>query len=287
VVLLGRRGPAQAAFTTPELRELGELTRADLIVDPSELELDPASAAWLGSDSADTVARRNVELLRHYSAREPRGQSRRVELRFKRSPAEIVTDASGRTRSIVVDRNQIVPDPSGRLMAVPTRERESIDCGLVLRAIGYRGRPLPGVPFDEVRGLIPNARGRVLDHTGAAIPGEYVVGWIKRGPVGVIGTNKKDATETVAAIMHDIDAGVVTAASPASDTRAVNRWLAERVPGLVDWEGWLRIDEHERRSGEPHGRPRAKLVQVTEMISVARRISAAGDAAVSAPLSGK
>src|SRR3954447_10391422 len=193
VIMLGRRGPAQAAFTNPELLELGELQRADVIVDPAEMELDEHSAKWL-EEHGDKTARRNVEILREYSQRELAGKSHRIELRFLRSPVEILGDGAEHPVSgIRVVKNRI----NEELRAVPTGEEEVIECGLVLRSIGYRGRPLPDVPFDERRGLIRNEGGRVLDEDGQPIPGEYAVGWIKRGPSGVIGTNKKDASDTI------------------------------------------------------------------------------------------
>jgi len=270
VVVLGRRGPAQAAFTNPELRELGGLSRADVIVDPADVELDELSTAWLASDAADATARRNVDVMREYAAREPRGHSHQVELRFLRSPIEILTDEAGRTRALVVMRNRLEPDGSRGLQAVSTGEQEEIACGLVLRSIGYRGRPIPGVPFDAARGRIRNHGGRVVDEHGEVVAGEYVVGWIKRGPQGVIGTNKKDAADTVARITEDLAAGAVNNPTAPADPDSVARSLADRVPGSVSWSGWVRIDEHERTCGEPHGRPRVKLVRVPEMIAIAQ-----------------
>jgi ferredoxin--NADP+ reductase len=268
VIMLGRRGPAQAAFTNPELRELGELKRADVIVDPAELELDEHSAAWLESDDADPTARRNVEILRDYAQRPPGHRSHRIELRFLRSPVEVLGDDGGPVSGLRVVRNRIEADDSGRLCAVSTGEEEVIQCGLVLRSIGYRGNPLPGVPFDERRGLIHNEGGRVLGEDGEPLPGEYAVGWIKRGPSGVIGTNKKDAADTVARVVEDAEAGRLNE-PPSPDPEEIEAWLQERVSGLVTWEGWQAIDEHERGLGEPHGRPRVKLVRVPEMIAVA------------------
>ncbi|HWK29758.1 MAG TPA: FAD-dependent oxidoreductase [Solirubrobacter sp.] len=264
VVVLGRRGPAQAAFTTPELRELGELTRADIIVDPGDLELDPHSAAWLEAE-AEPTNQRNVDLLREYASRTPHGHSHRVELRFLRSPVEILGEGpDGRVTGVRVVKNRI---EDGR--AVPTGEEEIIPCGLVIRSIGYRGAPLAGIPFDERRGLISNAGGRVLNpQTGEPETGEYVVGWVKRGPSGVIGTNKKDATDTVARILEDRDAGRLNApASP--DPQGGEQFLAQRCPELVTWAGWRAIDEHETALGEPLGRPRVKLVRTGELIDVA------------------
>jgi ferredoxin/flavodoxin---NADP+ reductase len=268
VIMLGRRGPAQAAFTNPELLELGELKRSDVIVDPAEMELDEHSARWL-EEEGDKTSRRNVEILREYSQREPTGKSHRIELRFLRSPVEIVGEnGEGPVTGIRVVRNRIEPDDRGNLRAVATGEEELIECGLVMRSIGYRGRPLPDVPFDERRGLIRNEGGRVTDEEGQPIPGEYAVGWIKRGPSGVIGTNKKDATDTVARLREDAEAGKLN--DPENpDPGATEAWLRSRVPGLVTWAGWEEIDRHETSAGEPHGRPRVKVVSVAEMQRIA------------------
>jgi len=267
VVLLGRRGPAQAAFTNPELRELGELSRADVVVDPAEVELDPDSRAWLDSDAADATARRNVEILSDYAQRTPAGHSHRVALRFLRSPVEIMGDEQGRVRGVRVVRNRIERRDDGRLVAVPTGEEETIECGLVLRSIGYRGTRVDTVPFDEDRGVIRNDAGRVLGDDGRPLPGEYAVGWIKRGPSGVIGTNKKDAADTVARILEDREAGRLNEPSR-PDPDSLESWLRERAPELVTWEGWGAIDRHETAAGEPHGRPRVKLVDLDEMSRV-------------------
>jgi ferredoxin/flavodoxin---NADP+ reductase len=268
VVVLGRRGPAQAAFTNPELRELGELARADIVVDPAELALDPASAAWLESDQASATARRNVAMLREYAARRPAGKSHRIELRFCRSPVEVLGDADGPVTGLRVARNRLEPDPRGGVRAVASDQHEVIPCGLVIRSIGHRGRALPGVPFDERRGLIRNDGGRVCDEDGTPRVGEYAVGWIKRGPSGVIGTNKKCATDTVARLLED-RAGGRLADPPAAGSDLIEAWLRARVSGLVTWRGWEAIDEHERGRGAPAGRPRVKLVRVPEMLAVA------------------
>jgi ferredoxin--NADP+ reductase len=270
VILLGRRGPAQAAFTNPELLELGNLARADVIVNPDEVVLDQYSSAWLAAEG-DKTARRNVEILQEYSQREPQGKSHRIELRFLRSPVEVLgSDHEGAVSGLRVVRNRIEPDASGALRAVATGEEEVIECGLVLRSIGYRGRPLPGVPFDERRGLIRNEGGRVTDEEGRPIPGEYAVGWIKRGPSGVIGTNKKDAADTVARVLEDRDARRLN--EPAKpDAGEIEPWLRGRLPGLVTWRGWEAIDRHETSLGEPYSRPRVKLVRVPDMIAIAER----------------
>jgi ferredoxin--NADP+ reductase len=263
VVLLGRRGPAQAAFTNPELRELGELQRADVIVDPAQLEGV--------AEPEDATRRRNVEILREYAQRTPTGKSHRLELRFLRSPLEILGDGDdGPVTGIRVAINRLVTDADGRVRAQPTGEEETIECGLVLRSIGYRGMPVAGIPFDEGRGLIRNTDGRVVDDDGACA-GEYVVGWIKRGPSGVIGTNKKDAADTVARILEDEGAGRLPDPDPAlAGDEATAQWLAQRCPDLVTWEGWEAIDAHEASLGLPAGRPRVKLVSLGELIEAAR-----------------
>jgi ferredoxin/flavodoxin---NADP+ reductase len=267
VVILGRRGPAQAAFTNPELRELGELGRAGVVVDPAELDLDPWSAAWLDSGDASPTARRNVAMLREFATRPTGGSSHRIELRFGRSPVAILGDgATGPVTGLRVARNRLEPDGRGGVRAVGSGEEEVIPCGLVIRSIGYRGRPLPGVPFDERRGLIRNAGGRVCEEDGTPRVGEYAVGWIKRGPSGVIGTNKKCAAETVAGLLDDLAHGRL-ADPPDGDGKEA--WLRARVPGLVTWGGWEAIDDHERASGVPAGRPRVKLVRVPELLAAA------------------
>jgi ferredoxin--NADP+ reductase len=265
VILLGRRGPAEAAFTNPELRELGELERADVIVDPAQLE------GVAVPEDGDATKRRNVEILRDYAHRTPAGKSHRVELRFLRSPLEILGEGEdGPVTGVRCAVNRLVADDSGRVRAEATGETEAIECGLVLRSIGYRGTPLAGIPFDDRRGLIRNDAGRVIDDDGVC-RGEYVVGWIKRGPTGVIGTNKKDASDTVAKIVADTEAGAVSEPDPVlADGDAIATWLTERVPDHVTWSGWEMIDAYESSLGEPVGRPRVKLVRLAELLEASR-----------------
>jgi ferredoxin--NADP+ reductase len=257
--MLGRRGPVQAAFTNPELKELGELAGADVIVDPADLELDPASEEALADD---TNAQRNLEVLREYAARTPEGKPRRVVLRFLVSPTAI--GGTDRVESVEVVRNRL-EDEGGRLAAVPTGETESIPAGLVLRSVGYRGVEIPGVPFDERRGTIRNEGGRVLGEDGAHVGGLYCTGWIKRGPSGVIGTNKKDATETVALLLEDVEAGRLTPAGRTAEE--VDALLDEREVARIEYDGWTSIDTHERTRGEEQGRPRVKLATWDELLA--------------------
>jgi ferredoxin--NADP+ reductase len=263
VVLLGRRGPAEAAFTNPELRELGELERADVIVDPAQLEGV--------AEPEDATKRRNVEILRDYAQRTPAGKSHRLELRFLRSPLEILGEGEdGPVTGVRVGINRLVTGDDGRVRAEATGEEEEIECGLVLRSIGYRGMPLAGLPFDERRGLIRNSGGRVLDDDGAC-PGEYAVGWIKRGPSGVIGTNKKDAADTVARILEDEQAGALGQPAPdLADDEAIAAWIQQCASEVVTWAGWEAINAREAALGAPVGRPRVKLVRLAELVEASR-----------------
>ncbi|HYI36306.1 MAG TPA: FAD-dependent oxidoreductase [Thermoleophilaceae bacterium] len=267
VVIVGRRGPAQAAFTNPELRELGELTDADVIVDPADAELDDHSARSIEGDG-EITHRRNVEILADYAARTPEGKRKRVVLRFLRSPVAIHGD--GRVESIELVRNELEHGGDGRLRAQATGEHETLECGLVFRSIGYRGDAIEGVPFDEWHGTIPNEEGRIVDpESEASIPGEYVAGWIKRGPSGVIGTNKRDAQETVEHLLEDLAEGRLPEPSD-PDPAAVAELVAERAPDAVAYEGWEAIDAAETAAGEPLGRPRVKFTTVADMLGAAR-----------------
>jgi ferredoxin--NADP+ reductase len=266
VVVLGRRGPAQAAFTNPEVRELGELVDADIVVDPGHVELDDASRAFLDSDAADVTNRKNVESFAEFASREHEGKRRRVELRFLRSPLEI--QGADRVERIVVGINELYADDAGAIRARDTGETETIECGLVLRSIGYLGTSIEGVPHDPRRGVIPNLAGRVLDESERPIPGLYVVGWIKRGPSGVFGSNKKDAQETVDAIFEDAAAGDLPEREVSDE--ALPELLAGRGVDYVEYDGWRAIDALEQERGEPHGRPRRKLTAIDEMVDVAR-----------------
>jgi ferredoxin--NADP+ reductase len=269
VVLLGRRGPAHAAFTNPELRELADLMRAGVEVDTSDLELDEHSERWL-AEEADPTSKRNVEILRTYAQDGPKDATHRVILRFLRSPVEILgVGDDGPVTGIRIVRNRIEPAGDGRLAAVATDDEEVIECGLVLRSIGYRGRPVDQVPFDERRGVIRNVDGRVSDEEGRSHRAEYVVGWIKRGPSGVIGTNKKDAADTVARIVEDRTAGALN--EPAiDDPQAIAAFYGERAPEAVTWAGWQAIDAREKGAGEPSGRPRVKIVRLADLMAASR-----------------
>jgi ferredoxin--NADP+ reductase len=266
IVVLGRRGPAQAAFTNPELLELGEMLDADVVVDPGDVALDEHSARSIESEG-DLTARKNVEILAGYSERSSAGKRRRIVLRFLVSPVAIIGD--GRVEGVELAHNEIGWDKDGVLRAGGTARPETLEAGLVLRSIGYRGVALPGVPFDERRGTIPHEDGRVIDpETETPIRGEYTVGWIKRGPSGVIGTNKKDAHETVDSLLADLDRGaLLDPADPAPES--VDALIAERRPDHVTYAGWQAIDRAERSAGERHDRPRVKPCTFEELLAAA------------------
>jgi ferredoxin--NADP+ reductase len=257
IVVLGRRGPVQAAWTPVEVGELGDLAGADILIDPAELELDEASAAEL--EAAPQTVKRNLDHLRAYAERPPAGKPRAIRLRFLVSPVAILGDE--KVEAIELVRNQLV---DGR--AVPTGERETIPCGIVFRSVGYRGTPIPGVPFDPKSCTVPNDGGRAVDEEGIPLGSVYCAGWIKRGPSGVIGTNKKDATETVELLVADARAGGLRRGDEA---RAVDALLAERGVRVVTQDGWETIDVAERTAGEPHGRPRVKLAEWDALLTAA------------------
>jgi ferredoxin/flavodoxin---NADP+ reductase len=266
IVVLGRRGPAQAAFTNPELLELGEMTDADVFVDSRDAQLDDLSRRWLESEEASQTVRKNVEILGGYAAREPEGRRRRIVLRFLVSPLALLGEEH--VEGIRICRNEL-RDEGGGLRACTTETIEEIPCGIVFRSIGYRGIPLEGLPFDEAAGTIPHDGGRILDEQGAPLRGDYVVGWIKRGPTGIIGTNKRDAQETVDTLLADVDGGLLN--EPADPSReALEELLTERRPDHVTYEGWEAIDSAEKSAGEPHGRPRVKLTTTEELLEAAR-----------------
>jgi ferredoxin--NADP+ reductase len=246
--VLGRRGPAQAKFTTKELRELGELANADILVRDDEMLLDEASEQTLASDANQ---RRNVDIMRSWADRQPAGKPRRIHLRFLVRPAELIGDQ--RVEGVKVERTQL--DGTGNVKG--TGEFETIPAEMVLRSVGYRGQGLPGLPFDERNGTIPHEAGRVL-RDGKPVPGEYVAGWIKRGPTGVIGTNKSDASETITSLLADAaDLPKATERDP----QALLTLLAERGVDVVSWQGWVGIDEAEIALGKSQGRDRVKIAE--------------------------
>lgn len=261
IVMVGRRGPAEAKFTTKELRELGELDNADIYVRPAEVEADPASLAVVAGDVTIT---KNLEVLAWFATQTPAGKPRAIELRFLLSPVEFI--GTDRVEAVKFERNRLEPNEWGGMSAVGTGEFEVLPAQLVLRSVGYLGSALPGLPFDARRGVIPNDEGRVLEAAGGArVPGVYVAGWIKRGPSGVIGTNKACAMGTVASLLADD----LLDLEPGNDEATlIDALLAERGVRVVDTTAWLRLDAAEVAAGEKAGRPRVKRVTREEMFDV-------------------
>ncbi len=257
VWMLGRRGPAQAAFTPPELRELGALEGADPVVDPADL-----AGAGPGEPGG------NLEILRAFAARRPRPGTKRLHLRFLVSPTEVLADAAGAVAGLTLERNRLEARPDGSAVARGTGELERLEVEMVLPAVGYAGLEIPGVPHDPRTHTIANVDGRVVDPArGAVIPNEYVVGWARSGPQGLIGEHKKASAHVVAHMLEDAAAaGVEGRALPPRE--AIDALLRERGVRLVSFDDWRRLDEVEVARGERRGAPRDKLVDVQAMLDV-------------------
>jgi ferredoxin--NADP+ reductase len=265
VYIIGRRGPVQAKFTTPEVKEIGELEEADVFTLPEEMELDELSQKQLQS-SADRGTARKVELLQSYSENEPTGKPKKLVLRFLVSPVKMYGDDDGHITGMKLVKNELYATEAGTLRPRATDEFEDIEAGLVFRSIGYRGVPLPGVPFNESWGVILNEEGRVIEpDTAKPVTGQYTAGWIKRGPSGVIGTNKPDALETVERMLEDLEAGVyIMPTSPGSDDAL--KMVEERQPDYFTFADWEKLDEIEVMRGEEENRPRVKFTRVKDMM---------------------
>jgi ferredoxin--NADP+ reductase len=268
IYVLGRRGPAQAAFTNPEIKELGEIENADLIIEPREIDLDPLSKAYLESPDADTKDVKNVDIMRNLSQRAPSGKPRQIIMRFLTSPVEII--GTDKVEAIKLVRNQLVARSDGSLSARATDETEIIPAGLVFRSVGYYGVALPEIPFDERGGVIPNAQGRIMAD-GATLPGLYCVGWIKRGPSGIIGTNKPDSIETAKLLLDDALSGALLTPED-TDPACIEDLLMQRGVAYVTYIDWQRLDELERYNGETAGRPRVKFTKIADMLDALRTL---------------
>jgi ferredoxin--NADP+ reductase len=273
VHVFGRRGPAHVRFTPMELRELGEVAGVDVVLDPAELELDPAAARLVAQDR---TARHAVEGLAHLAGRPLTGAPRRVHLHLHQAPVAVL--GTRRVEGLRTERTAL--DEQGRLQGTGATTDWAVQA--VYRAVGYTGTPVPGLPFDAARGVVPNAAGRVLDAEGAPVPGTYVNGWIKRGPSGLIGASRKDARETVASLVADATAGALPQA-PHPEPEAVLAHLAARGTDVVDLTAWGRIDAHEVLRGAPHGRSRVKVVDREEMLAAARAAEEAASGRGPAP----
>ncbi|GAB3128909.1 FAD-dependent oxidoreductase [Tsukamurella serpentis] len=268
VVVLGRRGAEQAAFTPAEVAELGKLPGVDVIVDPADVPAEDKER----DKARPPVERNNLKQLRRLAALEPGGADRRIVLKFLRSVVGIGAGEDGASVATVsVARNELVEGTDGTVEAQPTGAVTEHEAGLVIHAVGYHGTPIPGIPFDTERGVFSNADSRIVGYDGEPLVGHYVVGWIKRGPSGVIPTNRDCARDTVSVLLADVAAGRIERSS--YDAAQVERLIVDRVPDLVEYDGWMAIDAHETALAEEHGRPRVKLTSVDAMVDAAQRPS--------------
>ncbi|MEQ9618762.1 MAG: FAD-dependent oxidoreductase [Deltaproteobacteria bacterium] len=265
VYMLGRRGPLQAAFTNPEIRELGKLADAHALTYSEEIVVDESTLEALEANK-DLSAIKKMEILKSYSERKSNPKARRLHIRFLVSPVEIVGDEDGNVAALKIVRNELYQAEDGSMRSRPTDTFEELEAGLVFRSVGYQGVPLPDVPFHEKWGVINNEKGRVTDvETGEHIQGLYATGWIKRGPTGVIGTNKQDSGETVQCIMEDVRDGKINDPVKHKPDR-IEEMIRKVQPEYITYEDWLRLNELEVERGKSLGRPRLKYTSVEEML---------------------
>ena len=268
VYVLGRRGPAQAAFTNPEIREMGQLAETQPVVPRDEGELDPLSKAALDA-SRDRSTKKKVEIIQGYIDAPVSNKPRTMIFRFLVSPTELLANEAGEVNCMKLVKNELYATETGTLRPRATDIVEEIPVGLVFRSIGYRGVPLPDVPFFDSWGIVPNKRGHIAEEfeSDEILPGMYVAGWIKRGPSGVIGTNKPDAVETVKLMLEDVEKRAhFNPAHPGQDAAAA--LIAAKQPRFVTFDDWLKLDAIEVERGQALGRPRLKFTDVEEMLNV-------------------
>lgn len=267
VLLLGRRGPAQAAFSPKELEEIAALDGVDVVIDPDEAAVDAESAKWAESQPRST--QRNIKLVQELAARGEGTALKKMRCRFLVAPTELHGEG-GRVSRVKVEHSSLVLDPSGTPRPKGRGEFSELPAQIVLKAVGYHGVAVPGVPFDAKAGIIPNLDGRVLECAGGkVVPGQYVVGWAKRGPTGLIGTNSPDSVATVKEMVHDLS-GKQAAPLPMDEREAMPRLLTQRGIAFVTWADWCHLDQHEQAQGKARGKVRAKVVDLIEMLAVAR-----------------
>ncbi|MDM8527747.1 FAD-dependent oxidoreductase [Anaerolineales bacterium HSG24] len=267
VYVIGRRGPAQAAFTNTEIRELGELTAADAFVVPEEAQLDALSQQLL-DESTDRMTKKKVEIIQSFIPNKRTDKPQALTVRFLASPVELIGDENGQLKAMRLVKNELYQSKDGSLRPRATEQFETLSVDLLFRSVGYRGLPIEGVPFNDSWGIISNDGGRVVDYeTKAVITGEYAAGWIKRGPSGIIGTNKPDAVATVKLMMEDLAAGKTL--TPAHPTAAeAEAFVKQQQPQYFTYEDWLKLDEAELAKGKEQGRPRVKFTKIEDMLAV-------------------
>lgn len=266
VYVLGRRGPAQAAFSPGEIKEIGELEGVDLILPERSYVLDPISAAAFEQD-ADKQTRKNVEYLAERGAEEPEGHPMRVHLLMCTSPVEVLGEG-GKMTGVRCEINELYLTDDGRIRPRGTGQTFELEAGLMFRSVGYKGKPLPGLPFDDWKGTIPNEGGRIVDGDGTPIHGLYVVGWAKRGPSGLIGTNRADSVATVDQMIADLPS---LADAPQRSAEQAMAMVDEKAPGHTTWADWETLDAAEVANGEASGRVRVKFPTVEAMLTALGR----------------
>jgi ferredoxin--NADP+ reductase len=260
VHIIGRRGPVQAKFTTKELRELASLAGTVSTIEPEHLELSETCKTELASNKS-IAAQKNLDVFRGLAANVADVNGRHIHFRFLASPVALIGE--NRVEGIRLVRNRLSGEAFGQ-SAVATERVEDLPCGLVFRSIGYKGAAIPGLPFDPVRGVVPNNAGRV-HADGAAVPGLFVTGWLKRGPSGIIGTNKADSLETIEALLKDLS---TTAPARAPGLDGVLPIIERRSGDVVSLSDWFAIDEAEVSRGSKAGKPREKFTRIDEMMSL-------------------
>lgn len=265
VYMLGRRGPAQAAFTNPEVIELGRLGDADVRTLREEVEIDELTKEEI-ERSQDKSTIKKLEIVKQFSDDNPDKKNKTLIIRFLVSPVEIIGDEKGHVKKLKIVKNELYRNENGTLRPRATDKFEELDVGLVFRSIGYAGVPLPDLPFSERNGTLPNINGRITDNgSDEHLTGLYATGWIKRGPTGVIGTNKADSGETVKCMIEDIGKGQFLITDTHSD-KQVLEFIKSRNPNFVTYKDWLKLDELEKERGKKHGRPRVKYTKKSEIM---------------------
>jgi ferredoxin--NADP+ reductase len=272
IYMLGRRGPAQAAFTNPELKEFGDLAEAECVVRPEDIELDSLSNQYILSGE-DRNAERNMQTLMRYSTQGDLGKKKRIHMRFLVSPVRLI--GTDKLEAVEIVHNELYQTDDGTLRPRATDRTEIQPIELIFRSIGYKGLPVSGVPFDQKAAVIPNQHGRVVDSTDPqSVIGEYAVGWIKRGPTGIIGTNKPDAQESVDQLLADLAADtLLTPTNPAPES--INALLSGRGIRYVTFADWLKLDQIEQARGVALGRPRVKFSRIEDMLEALHKNAAA------------
>ncbi len=269
--LLGRRGTAQAAYSPAEIQEIGGLASADLVVRPEDAVLDEASKE--DYDKADASVKKNVEYLQTVAPRGEGTRARKVRLRLCVSPVELIGE-NGAVASVRIEKNVLMRDEKGAVRPKGTGRFETIKIGMILRSVGYFGIAIPGVPFDTKKGVIPNDKGRVLQAPGGAgLSGEYVVGWAKRGPSGLIGTNRACSYETAAAVLEDFR-GKPLPSAPERTAQAAESFLRARRADLVTFADWKRLDQLEVERGKAAGKIREKFSSIPEAMAALKPVKA-------------